>query len=106
MTPVEIRSELLQIAAEMARGLHADVVYSETTPRYVQRRVDKVIDDADERAKVLAIRLREVADNLSVTEIRCPHGNVGECLKCESDARFGFEAGWLAATLRGTGEGR
>lgn len=65
MTPVEMRSELIKVAAELVRGLHAeDIVFSKTTPWYVRARVGKVIDAADERSKVLAMRLKKVADSL------------------------------------------
>lgn len=66
MTPNEMRSELIHVAAEMVRGLHGeDIVFSKTTPWYVRARVDKVIDAADEKSKVLAMRLKKVADALS-----------------------------------------
>lgn len=58
--PVATRGELYKIAAELARGLHGDVVFSKSTPWYVRERVRKVIDDADEAGRLLAIRLRAV----------------------------------------------
>jgi hypothetical protein len=71
MTPAEMRTELIHVAAEMVRGLHGDdIVFSKTTPWYVRARVEKVIDAADERSKVLAMRLKKVADAL-VARPRC-----------------------------------
>lgn len=69
MTPQEARTELIKIAAEMVRGLHnEDIVFSKTTPWYVRHRVEKVIDAADERSKVLAMRLKKVADSLPFSQ--------------------------------------
>jgi hypothetical protein len=68
MTANEMRSELIHIAAEMVRGLHGeDIVFSKTTPWYMRARVNKVIEAADERSKVLAMRLKKVADSLNKT---------------------------------------
>ena len=58
----ETRGELLRIAATLVRGLHKDVVFSKTTPWYVRHRVQKVIDDAENQARELGIKIKTALD--------------------------------------------
>jgi len=97
MTPREVHSELIHVAAELVRGLHEDIVFSKTTPWYVRERVRKVIDDADERSRALAMRLKTAADTISTTlradkETRTDHAKGCNCDTCKAPF-MPFEAG-------------
>jgi hypothetical protein len=62
-----IVSELIKVAAELARGIADEPVIPDTAARYVRERAAKAVDDANERAKVIALRIRHVVNKLPST---------------------------------------
>lgn len=63
--PTELQgphSELMAIAAELVRGIADEPVIPDTAARYVRKRAIKAVDDANERARLLGIRIAKAID--------------------------------------------
>lgn len=75
-------SELMKIAAELVRGIAEEPVIPDTAARYVRERAIKAVDDANERGKVLALRIRAAIDKFPrVPYARVVH-HVTSCKNC------------------------